>query len=110
MVQSDTLSRRPNHHPSKEEENLKETLLGPDWFISAVKIDLEGLYDTNLRTEIAQNGNLNHKACEVLQNTSTSSELTTRLLSKGWEKKLTKEEPLLLYQVQVYVPEDTKLC
>jgi hypothetical protein len=31
------------------------------------------------------------------------------LLSKGWEKKLTKEGPLLLYQGWVYVPEDTKL-
>jgi hypothetical protein len=48
MVQSDALSRRPDHHPSEEEELIKETLLGPDQFISAVKIDLKGLYDANL--------------------------------------------------------------
>jgi hypothetical protein len=53
MVQSDALSRRPDHHPDEEEEPQMETLLGPDQFISAIKFDTGGLYDANLRKEIA---------------------------------------------------------
>jgi hypothetical protein len=48
MVQSDALSRRPDHHPDEEEEHQMETLLGPDRFIAAIKFDTEGLYDANL--------------------------------------------------------------
>jgi hypothetical protein len=108
MVQSDTLSQRPGHHPS-EEEPQKEILLGPDRFISAIKIDLGGLYNANLREEITHNPNLNHEAKEILEIFSSPTERTSYLIKKGWTRIPTNEGLLLLYQGRTYVPEDTKL-
>jgi transposase InsO family protein len=109
MVQSDALSRRPDHHPDEEEEHQTQTLLGPDRFIAAIKFDTEGLYDANLQKEIAQNPNLNHEAKEIKENFSEPNTLTSHLIAKGWTRKSTREGFLLLYQGRTYVPEDVKL-
>ncbi|KAJ2927416.1 hypothetical protein H1R20_g9679, partial [Candolleomyces eurysporus] len=103
MVQSDALSRRPDHHPSEEEESKETVLLSPDKFISNIKMETDGsLFDATLREEIILK----------TQETSSMTEFPSLLkgeLPENWNRHETKEGTLYLHKGRVYIPSDQTL-
>ncbi|RXW20770.1 hypothetical protein EST38_g5090 [Candolleomyces aberdarensis] len=103
MVQSDALSRRPDHHPSEEEESRETVLLLPERFVANIKLEADGtMFDSSLRKEIAT----------ALQSEAVKTEfpaLLSEILPEHWERYPTEEGPLFLYKGKVYIPSDPLL-
>ncbi|RXW14033.1 hypothetical protein EST38_g11824 [Candolleomyces aberdarensis] len=107
MVISDALSRRPDHHPSEEEEPKLDVLLPEKLFIKTLKTEPTGeMYDETLRNQIIRTTNEESTALKAL------NELRTGPKGKdleGWELLDTKEGTLLLFRQKVYVPDNLEL-
>ncbi|KAJ2933679.1 hypothetical protein H1R20_g3469, partial [Candolleomyces eurysporus] len=104
MIQSDTLSRRPDHHP-EEDENEEMVLLPPNLFINALKLDQEQrMFDNSLQSTITSINKLDHEAQEALtklSNVNTSD--------PDWTLYPTKHRIILLFQNRIYLPDNLHL-
>ncbi|KAJ2926197.1 hypothetical protein H1R20_g10898, partial [Candolleomyces eurysporus] len=104
MVQSDTLSQRPDHHP-EEDENEETILLPPNLFINALKLDQEQrMFDDSLQSTITSIDKLDHEAQEALtklSNVDTSD--------PDWTLYPTKHGIILLFQNRIYLPDNLHL-
>ncbi|KAJ2925505.1 hypothetical protein H1R20_g11592, partial [Candolleomyces eurysporus] len=107
MVLSDALSRRPDHHPSEEQKPILDTLLPPEKFVLAIKIDPEeGMYDEALRKKIIERTAQETAALEILNRLTNPRDNIT---PEGWELRQTKEGTMLLYKGRIYVPDDQEI-
>ena len=101
MVQSDALSRRPDHCPDQDNDNNDIIMLPDGMFIN--------LIDTTLQNRIAESHDLDKDAAEALklileQGPST---MTTRLLD--WTTENINGRNVLFYKGMNYIPKNLDL-
>ncbi|RXW11612.1 hypothetical protein EST38_g14245 [Candolleomyces aberdarensis] len=104
MIQSDALSRRPDHHP--EEDENEETILLPDnLFINALKLDQEQrMFDDSLQKTITSIDKLDSEAQAAILNLSNVD-----TSDPDWSLYPTKHGIILLFQNRIYLPDDLHL-
>jgi hypothetical protein len=107
MIQSDTLSRRPDLIPSDDDEPQEVTLLPKTRFIASLRLDEEGIYDATLRTQLIQAYPSDPLTQRILS--SPDQKDPSLLSTEGWATHPTKEGILLTYRGCVYVPDDADL-
>ena len=98
MTQSDALSQRPDHHPSKEEEKKEVTLLPDNIFINALRADMEGrLYDEGLLTDLQQATAVDQEAIQAFEALQKIGSIQDGHRWKEWDIKMIEAEPVLRF-------------
>ena len=96
MIQSDTLSRRPDFCPDEDNDNENITLLPDDLFIS--------LIDEWLQQRIAESKDLDGNAAEALQ---LLLDVGTTIMTAGlhdWTIDKSNGQNILFYKGKNYIP------
>ena len=98
MVQSDALSRRPDHCPNEDNDNDDIIVLPNDMFVN--------LIDTELQRRIAESDNLDENAPEALK-LLLENGFTTEI--KDWEVQSSNGRNALFYRGKNYIPRNDEL-
>jgi hypothetical protein len=107
MIQSDTLSWRPDFLLANDNEPEEVTLLPKERFIASLKLsEVDGIYDADLRAQIISGYAIDKLAQQVL---IALGPTTLSATSKDWTLRSVNEGLLLLYLGRVYVPDDLEL-
>ena len=101
MVQSDTLSRRPNLCPDKDNDNEDIIMLPDDMFLN--------LIDTNLQEKIAMSNDLDGNAAEALKVLLEQGPTTMTVGLNDWTIETQNGENILFYKGKNYIPKNTDL-
>ena len=110
MTQSDALSRRPDHHPSEEEEKEEVTLLPDNVFINALCADTEGrIYDEELLTDLRRAAATDHEAVQTFEALQKIGSIQDGHRWKEWDIKMMGTEPVLRFRERIYVPDNLGL-
>ena len=98
MIQSDALSRRPDHCPNEDNDNDDIIILPNDMFVN--------LIDTELQRRIAESDNLDENATEALK-LLLENGFTTEV--KDWEGQSSNGRNVLFYKGKNYIPRNVEL-
>lgn len=94
MIQSDTLSRWPDHHPG-DDKPMKTTMLPKERWVAATKLDPEGgLFNEALAKKIVKTKSLDFDAREAMT-LLLSLVAPSPLRPSYWEIEQTKHRPML---------------
>jgi RNase H-like domain found in reverse transcriptase/Reverse transcriptase (RNA-dependent DNA polymerase)/Integrase zinc binding domain len=101
MVQSDTLSRRPDFTPAKDNDNEDVILLADDLFVNLVDLDLQ---------KRIQNCNaFDSDATEAIKILLESDSNTIRSELEDWTLENIDDDKVLFYKGKNYIPQDATL-
>ena len=101
MVQSDALSRRPDHGIGEEHDNENMTLLPEELFLN--------LLDTDLQQRIAEAKDIDFDVNSVLQTLLNKGPNILRNDLSDWTIEETDKGNVLFYKGKNYIPKDKKL-
>jgi transposase InsO family protein len=101
MIQSDALSRRPDHIPAEDNDNEQITVLSPELFLN--------LIDTELQKKIANNPHLDFDAASAIKSLLGSDLTHIQDSLRDWSLEMLDDKPLLFYQGKHYIPKDLEL-
>ena len=93
MIQSDALSRRPDHCPNEDNDNNDIIVLPNDMFVN--------LINTELQRRITESDNLDENATEALK-LLLENGFTTEV--KDWEVQSSNGRNVLFYKGKNYIP------
>ena len=101
MIQSDALSRRPDHGIDAEYDNEDMVLLLEGLFMNLLNIDLQ--------TRIINAKTLDTDIAQILQTLLHNAPLALRNNLQDWRLKAVEDGTILYYKDKVYVPKDQSL-
>jgi hypothetical protein len=104
MIQSDTLSRRPDLTPCDDDEPQETTLLPREQFIASLKLDKQGIYDATLQTQLIQGYTTDPLAKQIFS--TSHPKIPSQPATEGWAILPTKEGAILTYKGAAYIPDD----
>ena len=87
MVQSDALSRRPDHCPEDDHDNEDMVLLEKDLFVN--------LLDLDLQERIARNGNMDFNATKAMEALLDNGPTSLRNDLEDWKLETTEQGKVL---------------
>jgi len=101
MIQSDTLSRRPDLVPDEDHDNEDITLLPDKMFIN--------LIDTDLQDRIANSDQMDLDAVDAIKMLLGQGPTTLRNDLNDWKTELYNGKNVLFYKGKNYVPKEQEL-
>ena len=101
MIQSDTLSRRPDHGIDESMKNEEQILLPENLFIN--------LLDTELQERILKAGDLNSDIRTTLETIMGTAPSNLQHDVSDWKIETVNGQKTIFYQGKNYIPEDTDL-
>src|SRR6202044_1511808 len=101
MVQSDALSRRPDHCPEDDHDNGDMVLLERDLFVN--------LLDLDLQEQITRNGKMDFNATEAMEALLDNGPTSLRNDLEDWKLETTDQGKVLFYKGKNYIPKDDDL-
>ncbi|CAA7268818.1 unnamed protein product [Cyclocybe aegerita] len=99
MIQSNTLSRRPDLCPNEDHDNENVTMLSDDLFVNVI--------DTELQKAIVESEDYDEDAADAL--TRLKSSTVPIAISDDWTVEYFDNKPLLFYQGKAYIPKSHDL-
>ena len=101
MVQSDALSRRPDHCPDEDTDNEDIIMLPDNMFVH--------LIDVELQDKIARSMDLDGKATEALKLLLETGPTTMTAGLQDWKIQKSNGRNILFYKGRNYIPWNTEL-
>ena len=101
MVQSDALSRRPDHCPDEDTDNEDIVMLPDNMFVH--------LIDVELQDKIARSTDLDGNATEALKLLLENGPATMTAGLQDWKLQQSNGQNILFYKGKNYIPRNTEL-
>ena len=101
MVQSDALSRRPDHMPEEDHDNEDVVLLPDTLFVN--------LLDMDLQQRIANATDFDFDVAKAVEALLDNGPVTLRNDLEDWKMEEKDGRRILFYKGKNYIPQDTGL-
>jgi reverse transcriptase-like protein/integrase-like protein/chromodomain-containing protein/p58 integrase-like protein len=101
MIQSDALSRRPDHCPDDDTDNEDIIMLPDDMFLNLIDVDLQ--------RKIAMTEDLDNNAAEALKLILETAPTSMTAGLDDWKVETSNGQNILFYKGKNYIPRNTEL-
>src|SRR6266567_9613196 len=101
MIQSDALSRRPDHIPDEDHDNEDVTLLPDKMFINLIDVDLQ--------EKIVNSPEMDTDAADAIKLLLEQGPTTVQNNLDDWKSETFNDKTILFYKEKNYIPKNKEL-